>query len=66
MNDSEQKAAFEAWATQQTYCHLDVEKYAFDCVLGLEGEYRCSETDVAWFAWRAAIEWSQKNVCNRN
>jgi hypothetical protein len=58
---------FEKWASQQQgYTRLDLEKYAFDCILGKEGEYRSRETTIAWLAWQAATEYSMKNTCNRN
>lgn len=66
MSGKDSKEAFEAWAVRTgnlTGSELD------ECE-ATEGDdvytYEYTETQTAWEAWKAAIEWSKKNMCNRN
>lgn len=61
MSGKDSKEAFEAWAVRTgNFVGYELD----ECEDNSEYEY--TETQTAWEAWKAAIEWAKKNMCNRN
>jgi len=57
------KEAFEVWAVRTG--HLG-ESDLDECEDNSGYDYAYSDTQLAWEAWKAAIKWCKKNMCNRS
>ena len=60
MNESGQRAAFEAWFI------ADVNGSGADLDQDENDTYEINSTQLAFEAWQAATEHAKKTMCNRN
>jgi hypothetical protein len=65
MTTNEQREAFEAWITQPPI-EASILRYGDDAARMWRGQYKQYSVQLAWDAWRAAIEHAMKTMSNRN